>query len=118
MEVQNAILTVYSTAVVMAEVEEMSNGVRLEDMDAALARASTLRRKFMSLIPLAPDVRPRTEAVSRMVKSAIDSVIQRSETAEGRRALAKRALLPWSTPSQVPQTSQEPRGEMIGWDSD
>ena len=102
MDVQNAIQAVYAASIVLFEVEELSKGVRLPDMDATLARATALRRSYMAVASLAPGVRPRTETLSRLAKTAIEAVIQRSESAEGRKALARRALLvlPWRNAKQ------------------
>ena len=49
-------------------------------------------RRWRSLSDLAPETAPRTEALARVVKAAIETVLHHPRVAEATRAVARRAL--------------------------
>ena len=89
----------------------LRDGVMVPDVQKTLGRATGLRGRFLEeLSPLNPDIRPRTNELEAVIKSAFEAVL-RANVSEGAKALARRTMAQWTKCS-------EPRGERITWDSD
>ena len=110
-ETANSILAVYHAARSLNELNQMANGTLPHDIDGSISRCTVVRRRFLALTPYAPDIRPRTVDLERLVKSALETVLK-STLSEGTKAMARRALNQWT----VCEDSQ--RGERVCWDSD
>ena len=110
-ETANSILAVYHAARSLNELNQMANGTLPHDIDGSISRCTVVRRRFLALTPYAPDIRPRTVDLERLVKSALETVLK-SSLSEGTKAMARRALNQWT----VCEDSQ--RGERVCWDSD
>ena len=108
---QSAISTLHGVAVSVRELEILSGGGRVADLDGALGRLTVVLPGWRALMQLAPRARARTDEVSRMAKSAIDAV-KHSRASEGTKAFAQRLQAQWCA---VPRPE---RGERVEWDSD
>ena len=110
---QDGIDLLYSVTQVIRELLKLREGVMTSDVQRAIGRATGLRSRFLQLSALTPDIRPRTNELEALVKSAFEAVA-RANVSEGTKALARKSLQQWS---QCLARS-EPRGERITWDSD
>ena len=72
---QAAILVLHAASVGVHDLETLSGGSLVRDVDGALGRLSVIMRSWRDVASLAPHTTPRTEDVVRMVKSAIDTVL-------------------------------------------
>lgn len=108
---QAAILVLHAASVGVHDLETLSGGSLVRDVDGALGRLSVIMRSWRDVASLAPHTTPRTEDVVRMVKSAIDTVLQ-SNVSEGTKAHARRVWAQWCP---APRSAQ---GTRVQWDSD
>ena len=108
--IQDGIDSLYAVTQTIRELLRLRDGVMVADVQKTLGRATGLRRRFLELSPLNPDIRPRTNDLEALIKSAFEAVL-RANVSEGTKALARRNMAQWTKCS-------EPRGERITWDSD
>ena len=110
---QDAIDLLYSVTQVLRDLLTLREGVMTSDVQRAIGRATGLRSRFLQLSALTPDIRPRTNELEALVKSAFEGVLK-ANVSEGTETLARKSLQQWS---QCLARS-EPRGERVTWDSD
>ena len=110
---QSAISTVHAVAVTVRELEILSGGGEVPDLDGALGRLTVVMPRWRALLQLAPRARARTDELARMVAAVIDKV-KHSRASEGTKAFAQRLHAQWCA---VPRPAAE-RGEKVQWDSD
>jgi hypothetical protein len=107
---QNAIETLYAVTQSMSELYRLRDGLSVPDVQNAIGRAMVLKRRFLHLTEHNTDVRPRTNELEALVKSAIEAVL-RADVSEGTKSFARRSLQQWTACSQ-------PQGERVAFDSD
>ena len=110
---QDAIDLLYSVTHVIRDLLKLREGVMTSDVQRATGSTARLRSRFLKLSPLNPDVRPRTNELMALVKSAIEAVL-RANVSEGTKAFARKSLQNWT----MQRTCSQPRGEQITWSDD
>ena len=108
---QTAINDLYAASVAVNDLQTLSGGSLVRDVDGALGRLTVMMRRWRAVEALAPHVRARTDDLVRMIRSAIETVIG-SNVSDGTKAYAKRVWGQWCPASRSAQ------GTSVNFDSD
>ena len=91
---QTAIGDLYAASIAVYDLQTLSGGNLVRDVDGALGRLSVIMRRWRAVQSLAPHATPRTDDLVRMVKSAVDIVLA-SNVTESTKAQARRLWSQW-----------------------
>ena len=113
METQNAIENIYRASTSLHEVELLSSGSPVKDIDGAIWRVGSLMGRWRGMCSLVTTT-PHTETMIGMVKRALHNVIAYAVVRESVKIVARRALTQWSVSSEPAR----PEGQQVNFDSD
>lgn len=112
-EIQQGIETVFRASKALREVDVLSRGALVRDVDGAVGRMSGLMGSWRGLCSLS-SASPSTERMIGMVKEALGNVIRSGEVSGNVKTTARRVLLQWSASGEPVRQA----GEQVDFDSD
>ena len=89
----------------------MRAGVSVNDLNGALARIGSLKRRYLALREYTTYRGSDLGLLTKMVKAALDVVLNRQQSVH----LARKTLAKWDN---AHPERQQPEGTVVSWDSD
>ena len=113
-ETRDAIELLRRTSGCIASLSALSNGAEVHDLQASIRCASSLLGLWQRVPSLAPPVSPRSTALHRLMRSALEAVEMRMSACRADKALARSALASLGSPMPL-----LPPAKLVAWsDSD
>ena len=103
-ETQDAIQLMRRTTGCVASLSALRNGAAVRDLQASIRCTSCILSLWSRVSALAPDVSPRTTALHRLMRSALEAVERRLDACDADKALARTSLASLAPRPDTPST--------------